>query len=207
MDIALYARVSTDEQTPEVQLRELREYSKARGMRVVAEIADVISGAKSDRPGLDQLLALVRDRKVEAVLCVKLDRMARSLVHFGRLADLFVQSGVALICTTQGIDTSNSNPCGKFQQNILAAVAEFERDLIRERTRAGLAAARARGMTIGRVSPKMPNREGRAEIVQAWRESGGRDYRKLGEMLGGVSGATAWRVAKQVRAVASPAAA
>ena len=199
MNIALYARVSTSDQSCEVQLSELRRYALERGWAVKREVVDVISGARAERPGLDELMGMVRGRQVDAVLCVKLDRMARSLVHFAQLAAEFCRWDVALICTTQGIDTSRNNPCGRFQMNVLAAVAEFERDLIRERTVAGLAAARERGKALGRPSARMPDEAGRTLVVEAW-EGEGRPggYRELGRRLGGVSGATAMRVVRKL---------
>lgn len=211
MKVAIYARVSTQEQSLEPQLIELRSYAKTRGWSVVAELSDVISGVKAERPGLEQLDALIDGKRIGAVLVVKLDRMARSLVHFGALSERLLDAGVALICTSQGIDTSDQNPCGKFQQNILAAVAQFERDLIRERTKAGLVAARARGAVLGRVSARMPGDGGRHGIIAGWIGAGKPDgYRGLGERLGGVSAATAMRQmarfeAGQIKAPQDPA--
>lgn len=194
MKVAIYTRVSTTDQSCEAQLLEVRAWCAAKKWEVAREFTDVMSGSKAERPGLTEMMAGVRAGKYDAVCAVKLDRMARSLVHFGKLADEFLRHGCALILTSQGIDTSNGNPCAKFQQNILAAVAEFERDLIRERTRAGLAVARANGKVLGRPSAAMAGVD-RAAVVAQWRASGGKDYRELGQMLGGVSGATAWRVA------------
>lgn len=201
MNVAFYTRVSTLQQTVEPQLIELKAYAAQRGWMVVEQHSDTISGSKADRPGLAQLMEGVRAKRFEAVLAVKLDRMARSLVHFGKLADEFLKHGVALILTSQGIDTSASNPCGKFQQNILAAVAEFERDLIRERTRAGLAAARARGAVLGRCSPTMPAAPERRVVLTQWSVDGlPGGYPELARRLGGVSRATAMREWKRQQA-------
>jgi len=109
-----------------------------------------MSGAKFIRPGLDALMAAVRAGKVERVIVFKLDRLGRSLPHLALILDELQRHGVALIATSQGIDTSNSNPVGRLQMNVLMAVAEFEREIIRERVNAGLAAARARGVKLGR---------------------------------------------------------
>lgn len=194
MKSALYLRVSTSDQNLESQRMELLTYASAKGLGMPREFTDVLSGAKRDRPGLDALLAAAKAGEVDTILCVKLDRMARSLGHFAEIVATLERCGVALVCTSQGIDTSKSNACGRLQMNVLSAVAEFERELIRERTRAGLAVARASGKTLGRVSVRMKGLD-RAAIVAAWRAAGGKDYRGLGQMLGGVSGATAWRVA------------
>ena len=198
--LIIYTRVSTADQTCENQIRELRALAKLRPeWEIVGEFSDVMSGAKADRPGLEQVMNQVRMKAVDGVLVVKLDRMARSLAHFARMAAEFVKHDVAIIIPGQGIDTSKSNPCGRFQMNILAAVAEFERDLIRERTRAGIATARAKGKQIGRVSTKMPrNPDERAAIVAKWRSEGRPcGYRGLGQMLGGVSASTALTMDKK----------
>ncbi len=176
---------------------ELRTYCAGRGWIIEKEFTDTISGTKSDRPGLEAVMALVHARSIDAVCAVKIDRMARSLVHFSKLAAEFVRHDVALICPGQGIDTSKANPCGKFQMNILAAVAEFERDLISERTKAGLAVARANGKILGKPSLKLPPPSDRKAIVARWLASGN-GYDDLGVMLGGVSRATAWRIAKRI---------
>lgn len=197
MNVALYCRVSTSEQSCEAQLLELRAFCGQRGWKIVREITDVISGTKRDREGLDELMTLVKAGAIEAVCAVKIDRIARSLRHFAQITGELLRRNVALVCTSQGIDTSASNPCGRFQVNILASVAEFERDLISERTKAGLVVARANGKVLGRPSTKMiRDRDGRGVIVAAWRGTKG-TYEDLGLALGGVSPATAWRVAKK----------
>lgn len=148
--IALYLRVSTDDQTTDPQRRELDEYCKRRNWTPTAVYADRISGARWTRLGLDRLMADVRAGKLDVVLVVKLDRLGRSLPHLAQLVSELDRCAVALICTSQGIDTSNDNPAGRLQMHVLAAVAEFERALIRERTKAGLAAAAAAGRKGGR---------------------------------------------------------
>lgn len=201
MNVATYLRVSTTDQSIEGQRLELQTYAAQKGWTITHELGDTASGSKSDRPGLAALMVLVAERKIDAVLCVKLDRIARSLAHFGRLVELFEKSDVAFICTTQGIDTSRSNACGRLQMAVLAAVAEFERELIRERTKAGLVVARAAGKTLGKVSTKMPPPHARIAIVVTWRSEqrhGG--YPELARRLGGVSRSTAMRVDKAVAA-------
>jgi len=84
------------------------------------------------------------------VVCFKLDRLGRSLPHLAQLVAELAAHGVALVCTSQGIDTSNDNPAGRLQLGVLMAVAEFEREIIRERVNAGLRAAKARGARLGR---------------------------------------------------------
>ncbi len=204
MKVILYARVSTSDQSCEAQFLELRAHCAIRKWTVVKEFSDTISGTKSARPGLDALMVMVRAKEVDAVCAVKIDRMARSIVHFSRMAAELVKCGIALICPGQGIDTSNSNPCGKFQMNVLAAVAELERDFIVERTKAGLAVARAHGKILGRVSKKMPSQVDRVRIVREWIEAGAPGYEDLAKRLGGVSRSTAWRIAEKLVIVTPP---
>lgn len=150
---AVYVRVSTPEQTLAGQEAELVAYCRARGWTPVI-FRDVQSGATATRPGLEAMLQAVRRREVGAVVCVKLDRLGRSLSHFAAILHELQSLGVGLVCTTQGIDTvaepGRMNPAAHFFVTVLAAVAEFERELIRERTIDGLKAARARGAKIGR---------------------------------------------------------
>lgn len=100
----------------------------------------------------------VREGTVDVVLTWKIDRLARSLNHLAQLLAEFHTYKVALVCPSQGIDTTDSNPCAEFQINILAAVAQFERELIVERVRVGIAAAKQRGVKLGRPS-KMDKRQ------------------------------------------------
>ena len=108
MKVLIYTRVSTDKQNHDSQLQDLREYCTRRGWTEVEEISDVISGAKSSRKGLDQLMAAVRRGKVDLVVCFKLDRLGRSLSHLSQLIDEFNTHKVALIVAAQGIDASVS---------------------------------------------------------------------------------------------------
>jgi hypothetical protein len=197
MNVALYYRVSTDDQSVAPQQQELRTYAQGRGWTVEAEFTDVISGSKSSRVSLDCMLSRLRLGDFDAVLVVKLDRLARSLSHFAQLVAEFDKHGVALVCPGQGIDTSKSNPAGRLQMHVLAAVAEFERSLIVERTKAGLAAARARGVKLGKPSKRIvPDHD---QIVKAWLDEGGKQLRDLATRLGGVSVSTAFRLAQNER--------
>ena len=130
---AIYARVSTMDQDPEAQLIPLREYSEARGFDVVGEFVDHgVSGTKSSRPALDEMMSAVRRRDLDVIVTVKLDRLARSVQHLVGVASELEAVGVDLVVRDQAIDTST--PTGKLTFHVLAALAEFERDLIRERT-------------------------------------------------------------------------
>jgi len=149
--IAVYGRVSTDGQNHDSQLREVRAYIRRRWPKAkVTEYLDKASGARFSREGLDDLMMEVRQGRIDVVAVYKLDRLGRSLQHLAQLIGEFEAHGTALVATSQGIDTSESNPAGRLQMHVLAAVAEFERSVIRERINAGLAAARERGTILGR---------------------------------------------------------
>lgn len=148
----IYARVSTANQSPDSQLGELREYCQRRGWTGIEEITDCVSGGTQSREGLDRLMGLVRRGKVKTIVAYKLDRLARSLAHLAQLIGELQSHGTALICPSQGIDTTENNPVAQLQLNILGAVAQFEKDLIVERVNAGLKAARQRGVKLGRPS-------------------------------------------------------
>lgn len=149
--IAIYGRVSTDAQSHDSQLREVRSYVERRWPKAeVVEYTDTASGAKFTRKGLDAMMAEVRAGRVNVVTIYKLDRLGRSLQHLAQLLGELEAMGCALIATSQGIDTSDSNPAARLVQNVLSAVAQFDRETIVERVNAGLAAAKARGVKLGR---------------------------------------------------------
>lgn len=150
--IAIYTRVSTDKQTDASQLNELRDYCQRRCWTGVTEYRDVISGAKFTRQGLDKLMADVRRGRVHVIVCFKLDRLGRSLPHLAQIVSELTAHRVALVCPSQGIDTTTTNPASQLQLNILMAIAEFERSIIQERVTAGLRAAKAKGVRLGRPS-------------------------------------------------------
>ena len=176
--IALYYRVSTDDQSTDPQRLELQDYCQRKGWSVAAEYCDTISGAKFTRTGLDRLMAAVRKRKIDVILCVKLDRLGRSFPHLAQMIFEFDSNGVALICTSQPIDTSEENPAGRLIMHVLIAMADFERSLIKERTLAGLKAARARGARLGR-----PATLGAHEAKVATLRSQGLSVRAIGKEL------------------------
>lgn len=152
--VAIYLRVSTDTQNHDSQRHELDGYCQSRKWEKVSWFTDTGSGAKQNREGLTRLMEQVRRGKVDVVVAFKLDRIARSLSHLAQIIAELRTHNVALVCPSQGIDTTNANPCAQFQLNILAAVAEFERELITERVNAGIAAARQRGVALGRPNMK-----------------------------------------------------
>jgi putative DNA-invertase from lambdoid prophage Rac len=147
---ALYSRTSTADQHCENQQTELEAYCTARGWSFEHYKDHGFSGARTSRPAFDRLIADARKRKIDAVLVVKLDRFGRSLVHCISAIQELQSLGVRFIATTQGIDTDKSNPAATLLMHILASVAAFERELIRERIAAGIRNARTRGKRLGR---------------------------------------------------------
>jgi DNA invertase Pin-like site-specific DNA recombinase len=148
--VALYARVSTlNGQNPELQLGELREYAQRRGWIVAGEYVDLgVSGSKESRPELNKMIAAAHARAFDAVTCWKLDRLGRSLKHLVTTIEDLQAYGVAFISLRDNLDLST--PSGRLMMHIIGAMAEFERELIRERVSAGIHAARNRGRRIGR---------------------------------------------------------
>jgi DNA invertase Pin-like site-specific DNA recombinase len=148
MRAAIYARVSTVDQTADNQLLELRRYVEARGWASTEFVDHGVSGAKERRPALDDLLRDARRRKVDVVVCWRLDRLGRNLRHLVTLIEELQVLGIAFVSLGEGIDCTT--PAGKLQLHILAALAEFERARIQERVKAGLARARTQGVRLGR---------------------------------------------------------
>jgi len=149
MRAAIYARVSTFDQEPENQLQELRRYVSARGWTAGAEYVDKgVSGSKDRRPALDELVRDAKRRKFDVVVCWRLDRLGRNLKHLILLLEELSALGVAFVSLGEGIDCTT--PAGRLQLHLLGAIAEFERERIRERVLAGLQRARAQGKRLGR---------------------------------------------------------
>jgi putative DNA-invertase from lambdoid prophage Rac len=171
MRAAIYARVSTSDQNNAIQIRELTDYVQRRGWQLAGIYQDQMSGAKASRPGLDRLVADARVRRFDAVLVWKLDRFGRSLVRCVSGIQELASLGVRFIATSQGLDTDESNPASKLLLHILAAVAQFERELIRERVSAGMRAAQARGTRSGKPIGR-PRRIFDREQVRELRKNG-----------------------------------
>jgi len=148
--VALYARVSTlNNQDPEMQLAELREYAVRRGWQIVDEFVDQgVSGCKESRPALNRLMADACRRRFDAVVVWKIDRFGRSLKHLVNALAELAALGVAFVSLRDNLDLST--PSGRLMFQIIGAMAEFERALIQERVRAGLRNARNKGRRLGR---------------------------------------------------------
>jgi DNA invertase Pin-like site-specific DNA recombinase len=150
MRVAAYARVSTNNhhQDPEVQLRDIRAFCQYKGWEIVETYIDRgVSGAKASRPELNRMMADARDKKFDAVIVWKFDRFARSASHMLRALEEFKTNDIAVVSTTENIDTST--PMGKMVFTVVAAVAEMERAVTVERIHAGLRNAKAKGKKLG----------------------------------------------------------
>jgi putative DNA-invertase from lambdoid prophage Rac len=154
MRAAIYARVSTMDQEPENQLQELRRYVEARGWTAVEYVDRGVSGSKDRRPALDQFVTDAKRRQFDVLVCWKLDRLGRNLRHLVTLIDELTAMGIGFASLGEGIDTQT--PSGRLQLHILAALAEFEKERIRERVMAGLQRARAQGTRLGRPTNALP---------------------------------------------------
>lgn len=151
MRAAIYHRVSTLDQNPDAARSELEAHAARLGFEVTQVVEERASGGKNDRAKFQRLLTDAERGRVDAVLCWKLDRFGRSILDVLANIRRLETAGVRLIVTTQGLDLRpGGDAVSRLTVTILGAVAEFERDLIRERTRLGLARARARGRVGGR---------------------------------------------------------
>src|SRR6201987_4290446 len=147
--VALYFRISTGDQHLETQLLDLRELAKQRGLEIVREYSDVISGAKSKRPGLDSLMSDARRHRFDVVLVAAFDRIARNVRHFLEVLDELNHLNIQFVSLRENIDTGG--PLGRAMLTIIGAIAELERSLIVERVKAGMRRANLEGRRIGRT--------------------------------------------------------
>ena len=163
---AIYARVSTGEQTPEPQLLRLRELAGRAGYEVVGEYVETVSGASTARPELDRMMKDAARRRFDVLLVFDVSRLGRSLTQLVGLFEALRALGVDLILDRQGVDTNT--PAGRALLGMAAVFAEFERAMIVERTKAGMERARARGAQIGRA----PTGDGTVAAIRSLRAQG-----------------------------------
>ena len=173
---AIYARVSSQDQDQSMQITESREYAKRMKWRVI--IYQERASAAKKRPELDRLMADAAQRKIDIVLVWKLDRFGRSVSNIVENILTLDRAGVRLIAVTQGIDTDQKSPASRLMIHVLAAVAEFERSMIIDRVRSGMAEAKRQGKHVGRPVEVWDRFEARS-----LRESG-MSYRQIGAKLG-----------------------
>jgi putative DNA-invertase from lambdoid prophage Rac len=146
--VSLYARVSTsDQQTLPIQIRAMREYAVRRGWSIVMQVREVGSGA-AQRKAREKLLEAARRREIDVVLVWRLDRWGRSVTDLLATLQELEHLGVGFVSLTEALDLTT--PAGRAMAGLLAIFAEFEREILRERTRAGLAQARLNGKRLGR---------------------------------------------------------
>ncbi|AMH95444.1 resolvase domain-containing protein [methanogenic archaeon ISO4-H5] len=149
MIVAIYVRVSTRKQDETNQLPRLREIAKNRGFEVFNEYSDEASAKDANRPGWKELMEDASNHRFDAILVTKLDRVMRSLVQLNITMSNLQTYNVKLICADIG-EIDCSTPMGKVQMQIIGAIAEWEREIIVQRTKEGLEARKARGAKLGR---------------------------------------------------------
>jgi site-specific DNA recombinase len=198
MKVATYSRVSTQhhEQNPEIQALELRRYCDSRNWIVVEEIKDFGSGGSNKREGLQRMLKMIDDGKIDCVVVTKLDRLFRSLRQLVTTLDEFQSKGIAFVAIKDAIDYTT--PSGRLFTQILGSLGEFEKSLIRERTMAGLQYAKeVKGKILGR--PKLAKN---IELILLLK-SQGMSVRKISTLVG-CSPATVAREILAVSKTSSP---
>lgn len=184
MRAALYARVSTDTQDTDNQLLRLRAWAEAKGWTVHQEYVDVASGANMHRPALDDMLIGARRGDFDIIAAVKIDRIARSLINLQHVVQTIDAAGVRLVMLDQDIDTQTA--AGRLMFNLLGSFAEFERELIRERTRDGLARAHDQGRDGGRPRRKLSDYQ-KKKAQQILAEKPGISLSELARQFDGIS--------------------
>lgn len=188
MKAALYTRVSTAGQgDPAKAMDDLRDAARQRRAEVVLEVAETGSGARADRPGLAKIMAAARKGKVDLVLVPRLDRFGRSTVDLLENIQALTNAGVRFACTEQAIDVSpQRDPMGQFMLTILAAVAEFERALIRDRVLEGQRRAAKKGKHLGRpwgsVAKGVSNEVDPADVIRM--RADGQSWNVIADELG-----------------------
>jgi len=181
MRAAIYCRVSTADQSCDRQVRELRAFAKRLGAEVAGVFKETASGAKNDRIERKKVLALAQAREIDAVLVSELSRWGRSTLDLLEILQT-LQSFKVSVLAVSGLQFDLSTPHGKLMVAVLSSLAEFERDLLRERVRSGLAAARARGQALGRQKGFRPKSDKLAPKVMKLIETG-HSYREVARQL------------------------
>lgn len=193
---ALYLRVSTAEQKPDLQYDGLRGYAVRAGLDVVLDYCDVaISGRREGRPQLNALMTAARNHEIDCVLVWKFDRFARSTRHLLTALEEFDHLGVRFVSVQDQVDTES--PMGRAMFTIIGAMAELESSLISERVTAGMRAAEARGRHLGR--PPMPRRI--VGVIEKLASSTDLSIRQIQKKIAGkASRGVVGQIAKRVRA-------
>lgn len=173
-ECAIYCRVSTDEQNIENQVEELKNYSSQYNYRVKGIYTDEISGTKESRPALNTMMFDARKGMFDIVIMWKLDRLGRSLQHLIRIVNEFKDMNIDFVCVTQPF-LNTTTPEGKLIFAVIGAMAEFECDLISERTKLGLRRAKAEGKPIGKRGKDKKKRRTSGYHLR-YQKKGGAEY-------------------------------
>jgi DNA invertase Pin-like site-specific DNA recombinase len=179
--VAIYCRVSTDDQSCERQERDLHAFARRAGHHVVGVFKETASGAKNDRVERQKLMALARAREIDAILVTELSRWGRSTQDLVQTLDDLHRWKVSVLAQT-GLSFDLSIASGKLMRTIMVGLPEFERDLIRERVKSGLAAAKACGVVLGRQVGFRPSDRKAKRVLVMHRD--GLSYRLIGRNLG-----------------------
>jgi putative DNA-invertase from lambdoid prophage Rac len=179
--VAIYCRVSTDDQCCERQERDLKAFARRSGHKIFAVFKETASGADDDRPERKKVMALARAREIEAILVTELSRWGRSTQDLVQTLDDLHGWKVSVLAQN-GLSFDLSTSTGKLMRTIMASLAEFERDLIRDRVKSGLAAARARGVKLGRQHGQRPSDKKAKRVLAMHKE--GLSYRLIGRNVG-----------------------
>ena len=179
--VAIYCRVSTDDQSCERQERDLRAFARRASHHIVGVFKETASGARNDRAERQKVMALARAHEIDAILVTELSRWGRSTQDLVQTLDDLHSWKVSVLAQT-GLSFDLSTASGKLMRTIMAGLAEFERDLVRERIKSGLAAARARGVALGRQIGQRPSDKKAKRVLSMHRE--GLSYRLIGRNLG-----------------------
>ncbi len=193
---AIYCRVSTSDQDCARQVLELTEYAQRGGYEVVAVHTETASGAKNDRAERAKVMKMAQARKIDVVLCSELSRWGRSTQDLLNTLQQLSSWNVSLM-PLNGMQMDLSTPTGKLMCTLLAGLAEFERDMIRERVKSGLASAKARGKKLGRQVGQNPSDKYARKVIAMVNE--GRSYRNISDNLN-ISKTTVTEIVKRHRA-------
>jgi DNA invertase Pin-like site-specific DNA recombinase len=179
--VAIYCRVSTDDQSCERQERDLRAFAKRAGHTVVGVFKETAPGARNNLVERSKVMALARNHEIDAILVTELSRWGRSTQDLVQMLDDLHSWNVSVLAQT-GLTFDLSTSSGKLMRTIMAGLAEFERDLIRERVKSGLATAKARGVRLGRQHGQWPSDEKAKKVFSLYAE--GLSYRLIARNLG-----------------------
>jgi DNA invertase Pin-like site-specific DNA recombinase len=179
--VAIYCRVSTEDQSCKRQERDLRAFAKRAGHKIVAVFKETASGAKNDRAERKKVMALAQAREIDAILVTELSRWGRSTQDLVQTLDDLHSWKLSVLAQT-GLSFGLSTASGKLMRTIMAGLAEFERDLIRERVKSGLAAAKARGVALGRQVGQRPSDKKAKKVLQL--HADGLSYHLIGRNVG-----------------------